>query len=115
MTVIAPIWPTAPWFPQLFLMSTTQPVLLPNKGNLFLTGLWNDSNLVNNLSWRVDTFNISGQVASTRGYQAELSRLLQEKTLTQGQLEHISLLGGSLQCGLTTKVFLTMLFRQIDW
>jgi hypothetical protein len=115
LTVIAPIWSTAPWFPTLLNMSVTWPILLSNQKDLFLPGFLGNSQPLNNPNWRAAAFNISRIQSSTKEFQIELSRFFQEMKQELTLINPINLHGLSLLTGSTSKAILIGLFHQIDW
>jgi hypothetical protein len=115
LTIIAPIWITAPWFPSLLQLCRTWPIILPHTKNLFLPGFLGNQNPLDHPNWRAAAFSISGNQECIREFQTELSLFLQEIMIPIEQSRHTNLPGFSLLSGTTHKALMTGLFHQIEW
>jgi hypothetical protein len=60
LSLVAPIWTTASWFPDLVSMLTDRPWILPNVHDVFLPGLLGNQKPVANPKWRVAVWRVSG-------------------------------------------------------
>ena len=79
ITLLAPFWPTAAWYPSLFQMSVTTPILLPQDKHMFVPGPSGHVIPLYNKSWRIAVFNISGKTGSIRGSPIGHYKYYQEK------------------------------------
>ena len=78
-TLLAPLWPSQPWWPLLLALTVDWPVLLPQDPRAFRPAASGHSEPTKNLSWRVCAFRISGRPVRPIGapkVASYLSRLL---------------------------------------
>jgi hypothetical protein len=69
ITLVAPIWTTAHWFPDLLAMTLDRPFLLPDQQDLFLPGFLGNETPLNNPAWRVAAWRVSGNFSAVRDFQ----------------------------------------------
>jgi len=60
ISVLAPIWPSAYWFPMLLDMVIDHPLILPDREDLFLPGFLGNELPMNNPQWRAAVWRVSG-------------------------------------------------------
>ncbi len=61
ITLVAPVWEGAPWWPDLQRLSVDTPRLLPDRHDLFLPGFLGNELPLANPTWRVAAWRISGE------------------------------------------------------
>ena len=115
VTIVAPIWPTAPWFPWLLKLSIEQPILLPEVKKVLLPDKEEKHYMSNNPSWQLAVFNICSQQVFTRESLVEPCRSSQGRKWTHELQQHISQPGRDLQAGSMNKVSQIQWFHQIEW
>jgi hypothetical protein len=72
MTLIAPIWPTQPWFPILLSTLIDYPYLLPHQKELFLPGFLGNEQALDHPHWNSAAWHISGKRNSSKDFQQRL-------------------------------------------
>jgi hypothetical protein len=73
--LIAPVWPSQPWYPTLLQMLVDQPWLLPQREDLFLPGFLGNQPPVNAPQWQVAAWPLSGDNMKQKAFQATLPPL----------------------------------------
>jgi hypothetical protein len=111
--VIAPIWPTQPWFPVILQLLSDWPILLPNQKDLFLPGFLGNDTPLDHTNWRVAAWNLCGKQASIKDFQQKLSHFLPRKA---NQLPEIiiNMVGESFHSGGTNKALQMGIFHQLE-
>lgn len=73
MTIIAPIWPNQPWFPDLLSMMIDYPILLPDQEDLYLPGFLGNQQPMGRARWRSIAARISGNPNDIKTFQSKIS------------------------------------------
>ena len=79
LTIVAPIWPTQPWFPVLAEMLIDFPRLLPQMTDLYLPGFLGNELPLHQPFWNSAVWHISGEQSSSMAFQEKLLHFLQQR------------------------------------
>jgi len=114
LTLVAPIWPAQSWFPILLEMLSAEPIMLPDREDLFLPGFLGSETPLRNPNWKVAVWSISGDRNMVDRYQREPSDCWSKdgKRLLTSTMTHV---GDFSQDGGINRTLETISFLHLDW
>ena len=71
LVLIAPVWPTQPWFPVLFSMAIRRPILIPVSGDLLINHRGDSHPLIVQGSLSLATWLVSGNLSQQKEFQKQ--------------------------------------------